>query len=195
MKRITKLCQPPLDNWNDWSRADRSYSGQRAGSRKAYFVLLQVHCFLNGIFCCQDGGTLNGVGQWGGSASYSNYTLSSNSTYRLRLINAGTFAAVRFSVDNHIITVVEADGTPVEPYDVSGLVIDVAQRYSVLLRTNQTSGAYWMRSTIQQGSFTVGVASVYNASPHQLTASNDSMTSRDSMGTYWVLFDMESVIM
>ncbi|GAA5919729.1 hypothetical protein JCM5296_000104 [Sporobolomyces johnsonii] len=102
-----------------------------------------------------DAGTINGVGQWGsGTPSYSNYTLQPESSYRLRLANAGSFAAVRFSVDNHTLEVVEADGTDVEPYVVEGLVIDVAQRYSVVLRTNQTSGAYWMRNTIQEDAFT-----------------------------------------
>lgn len=105
----------------------------------------------------QDSGTINGVGQWGSplSTAYSNYTLSQNKTYRLRLSNTGSFASTRFSVDSHVLTVIEADGTPVVPYQVSGLVIDVAQRYSVLLTTNQTSGAYWMRSTVQQDAFTV----------------------------------------
>lgn len=109
------------------------------------------------LMLLQDGGTLNGVGQWGSplSTSYSNYTLSPSKTYRLRLSNTGSFAAVRFSVDSHVLTVVEADGTPVVPYKVTGLVIDVAQRYSVLLTTNQTSGAYWMRSTVQEDAFTV----------------------------------------
>lgn len=99
------------------------------------------------------------MGQWGSSTpSYFNYTLEPNSTYRLRLSNTGSFAAVRFSVDSHVLTVIEADGTSVTPYDVSGLVIDVAQRYSVLLRTNETAGAYWMRSTVQEDSFTVSTS-------------------------------------
>ncbi|KAL8291388.1 hypothetical protein RQP46_002366 [Phenoliferia psychrophenolica] len=102
-----------------------------------------------------DSGTINGIGQWGlGPPSYSNYTLLPNSTYRLRLSNTGSFAAVRFSVDSHVLTVIEADGTSIVPYEVSGIVIDVAQRYSVLIRTNETAGAYWFRGTIQQDSFT-----------------------------------------
>ncbi|KAI5474342.1 multicopper oxidase [Pseudohyphozyma bogoriensis] len=103
-----------------------------------------------------DAGTINGVGQWNAdnNAMYSNFTLAANQTYRLRLSNTGSFAATRFSVDDHTLTVVEADGTPVEPYVVSGLTIDVAQRYSVLLTTNQTAGAYWMRSALQQTQFT-----------------------------------------
>ncbi|BGP57007.1 hypothetical protein JCM8202_004558 [Rhodotorula sphaerocarpa] len=104
-----------------------------------------------------DSGMINGVGQWGSFASYANYSLESNSTYRLRLTNAGAFAGAVFSVDNHTLTVVEADGVLVEPYEVSSLPIYVAQRYSVLLRTNQTAGAYWMRYTVSQDAFTYTV--------------------------------------
>lgn len=104
-----------------------------------------------------DAGTINGVGQWGSFASYANYSLESNSTYRLRLTNTGAFAGAVFSVDNHTLTVVEADGVLVEPYEVSSLPIYVAQRYSVLLRTNQTAGAYWMRYTVSQDAFTYTV--------------------------------------
>ncbi|KWU44544.1 hypothetical protein RHOSPDRAFT_17827 [Rhodotorula sp. JG-1b] len=102
-----------------------------------------------------DSGTINGVGSWGSfNSSFTNYTLAANSTYRLRLANTGSFAAASFSVDDHPLTVVEADGVLVEPFTVSSLDIDVAQRYSVLLTTNQTVGAYWMRYTVSQDAFT-----------------------------------------
>lgn len=102
-----------------------------------------------------DSGTINGVGSWGSfNSSSTNYTLAANSTYRLRLANTGSFAAASFSVDDHPLTVVEADGVLVEPFTVPSLDIDVAQRYSVLLTTNQTVGAYWMRYTVSQDAFT-----------------------------------------
>ena len=45
----------------------------------------------------------------------------SMSSYRLRLVNTGSFATTRFSVDNHPLTVIEADGTFVDPVVVAGL--------------------------------------------------------------------------
>ena len=72
-------------------------------------------------------------------------------------MNTGSFASVRFSLDYHPLTIIEVDGTLVEPYTVSGLVIAVAQRYSVLIHTNQTSepsGNYWMRTALQTDMFT-----------------------------------------
>ena len=47
-----------------------------------------------------DGGTINGVGQYGSSnTSFFNVTLEPNKTYRLRLVNTGSFVAMQFSVD------------------------------------------------------------------------------------------------
>lgn len=66
--------------------------------------------------------------------------------YRYRLINTGAFAPFAFSVDNHTLSVIEADGTMVRPLDVHRLEIAVAQRYSVILHANQTATNYWIRS-------------------------------------------------
>ncbi len=85
------------------------------------------------------------------------YTVERNKTYRLRLVNTGSFASIRFSVDNHPLTLIEADGTLLAPTQVTGVTVAVAQRYSVLLHANQTSnanGTYWMRATVQSDMFT-----------------------------------------
>nr|UNR78498.1 putative laccase [Schizophyllum commune] len=105
-----------------------------------------------------DASVINGVGQFSSCWSipeedrpsceakaanpdYFTYDLEPNKTYRLRLINAGSHASIWFSVDSHALTVIEADGTPIEPQVVSSLQIHVAQRYSVLLTTNVTAGS------------------------------------------------------
>lgn len=78
-----------------------------------------------------------------------------NKTYRLRIINSGSLVAEQFSVDNHLLTVVEADGTAVEPVVASSVFPVIAQRYSVLITTNQTAGAYWVRMNLDSSAFTV----------------------------------------
>ena len=87
--------------------------------------------------------------------TYPKYTVERNKTYRLRLVNSGSFPAIRFSVDNHPLTLIEADGTLLAPTRVSGVILAAAQRYSVLLYANQTSanGTFWMRATIQSDMF------------------------------------------
>ncbi|KAI0696184.1 multicopper oxidase 2A [Cytidiella melzeri] len=103
-----------------------------------------------------DGGVLNGLGQYGSGGDYFNFTVESNKTYRIRLVNTGSFASIRFSLDYHPLTVIEVDGTLVQPYTVTGLTLAVAQRYSVLIHTNQTEGdgRYWMRTGLQSDMFT-----------------------------------------
>ena len=68
--------------------------------------------------------------------------------YRLRLINSGSIGEFQFSVDNHTLAVIEADGTVLEPVSVHRLEIAVAQRYSVILTANQTAANYWIRATL-----------------------------------------------
>ncbi|KAI0092238.1 multicopper oxidase 2A [Irpex rosettiformis] len=103
-----------------------------------------------------DGGSLNGLGQYGGGGDYFNFTLEDDKTYRIRLVNSGSLAPIRFSIDYHPLTIIEVDGTFVKPYVVTGLTIAVAQRYSVLIHTNQTEGhgRYWMRTLLQSNMFT-----------------------------------------
>ncbi|EJD50994.1 multicopper oxidase [Auricularia subglabra TFB-10046 SS5] len=105
-----------------------------------------------------DTGTINGMGQYSVNGSqvgtYYNLTLTPNTTHRLRIVNSGSFADVRFSVDGHPLTVVETDGVEVTPYVVAAVQVSVAQRYSVLLTTNNTAGAYWMRAVVQEDMFT-----------------------------------------
>ncbi len=66
-----------------------------------------------------------------------NLTLPAGTSHRLRLINSGTFLATRFSIDGHNLTVVEVDGTSVEPVTVSGVNLAVAQRCSVIVHLDQ----------------------------------------------------------
>ncbi|KAF9234957.1 multi-copper oxidase laccase-like protein [Melanogaster broomeanus] len=71
-----------------------------------------------------DSGLING--QMTGSSM----VLEPNLRYRLRLINMGTLTQFVFSVDEHVLSVVEADGTSLQPVDVHRVPLHVAQRYS-----------------------------------------------------------------
>lgn len=83
------------------------------------------------------------------------FTVEHGKRYRYRLINTGAFATFEFSIDNHALSVIEADGTATEPLSVHRLDIAVAQRYSVILNANQSSGSnYWMRA--QMNTFCFG---------------------------------------
>ncbi|KAK4234026.1 multicopper like protein [Achaetomium macrosporum] len=115
-----------------------------------------------------DNGLVNGVGYFNCSmyGADSGYTCYDNSTYavlsldvntrtRLRLINTGAFAEFDVSADNHTLSVIEADATLVNRVLVHRVPIHVAQRYSVILHSNQsTSTNYWLRGSMITNCFT-----------------------------------------
>lgn len=71
------------------------------------------------------------------------------------MINTGAYAEFMVSVDNHTLSVIEADATLVNPYSVQRLPIHVAQRYSFVLNANMsTETNYWMRANMITGCFT-----------------------------------------
>jgi FtsP/CotA-like multicopper oxidase with cupredoxin domain len=83
------------------------------------------------------------------------FTVEHGQRYRYRLINTGGFATFQFSVDNHPLSIIEADGTATKPLPVHRLEIAVAQRYSVIFSANQSdSSNYWMRA--QMNTFCFG---------------------------------------
>lgn len=64
------------------------------------------------------------------------------SKLRLRLINPGSLGHLRFSIDNHVLKVVEIDDTPIKPIFVQEISLDPGQRYSVIVHLNQ-GGCKW----------------------------------------------------
>ncbi|SPQ18182.1 018d7d51-946b-47ca-b38e-41bb42f0dc64 [Thermothielavioides terrestris] len=115
-----------------------------------------------------DNGLINGIGYFNCSSydADSGYTCYDNSTYsvlslepntrtRLRFINTGAFTEFDVSIDNHTLSVIEADATLVKPVTVHRFPIHVAQRYSVVVETNQsTSTNYWLRGAMITSCFT-----------------------------------------
>lgn len=80
--------------------------------------------------------------------SAENYTASipveAGKTYLFRIINAGGLVPLNFAIANHNMTVVRADGTYVEPFELTSLEVNLAQRYSVLVNADQDPDtSYW----------------------------------------------------
>ncbi|KAG0306509.1 hypothetical protein BGZ98_002237 [Dissophora globulifera] len=69
-----------------------------------------------------------------------------NRRYRLRIVNTGAAAPFLFSIDNHTMQVIEADGVDLNPFMVDSLSINAGQRYSVIVSANQNVQNYWMRA-------------------------------------------------
>jgi FtsP/CotA-like multicopper oxidase with cupredoxin domain len=79
-----------------------------------------------------------------------NVTVDEGKTYRLRLINAAQLVMVNFAIANHSMTIVQVEGTNVEPIMVDSLDISPGQRYDVLINTDKDPGAYWIETTVRE---------------------------------------------
>lgn len=100
---------------------------------------------------------INGVGQFSGN-SYANVSVDSNKTYRLRIINGASGNYMRFSIENHNLTIVSgkvyvhcnslADGHLVEPYVTDTILIQIGQRYDVLIHTDQPVSNYYINAVV-----------------------------------------------
>jgi len=78
------------------------------------------------------------------------YTVVPGKRYRLRIINMSALVDMHFSIDNHNLTIIEADGVDYLKTVVPNLEINVAQRYSVIITADQPVQNYWIRASPMQ---------------------------------------------
>lgn len=86
-----------------------------------------------------------------GIESNTSFIVQPNTTYRLRLINAGTSFPLKFGIDGHTLNVVATDGADTETLEVDSIHIHTAERYDCLVTTHATPMKYQMRiSTLER---------------------------------------------
>jgi L-ascorbate oxidase len=96
--------------------------------------------------------------------------VQSDKTYLVHIANGGVSAMLNVAIQNHVMTVVELDGIPCKPLEVSSLDLHVGQRAGVLINTDQPKGVYWIsaivrgRSAVRKG----GALLVYDGVSHNL---------------------------
>jgi FtsP/CotA-like multicopper oxidase with cupredoxin domain len=105
-----------------------------------------------------DGALINGLNQRDCSAlphrkcdnftaTLPSFNLAADANHRLRFINVGALAAFQVSVDEHEFSITEVDGTDIFPVKETSLLINAAQRYSLVIRTDQaTAKSFWLRA-------------------------------------------------
>jgi len=70
-------------------------------------------------------------------------------TYRFRLVNAGQLVLMNFAIAGHTMTIVQAEGTSVEPIaNVTSLDLTPGQRYDVLVTMDQDPGSSHLIETV-----------------------------------------------
>lgn len=91
---------------------------------------------------------INGIGRYIGGpfVPLSVINVQRGKRYRFRLIAMSCDSNFIFSIDNHDLTVIEADGENTAPLVVDSLQIHAGQRYSVVLNANQPVRNYWIRA-------------------------------------------------
>ncbi|KAF9441138.1 multicopper oxidase [Macrolepiota fuliginosa MF-IS2] len=106
-----------------------------------------------GIISAADSTLINGKGRYpdGPSVDLAVVNVEQSKRYRLRLVSISCDPDFMFSIDNHELTVIEVEGTPVEQYTINTIHIFAGQRYSVVLNANQTVGNYWIRALPNTG--------------------------------------------
>ncbi|KAI3476732.1 hypothetical protein L1887_61696 [Cichorium endivia] len=89
-------------------------------------------------------------------SDYPAIALQRNKTHRLRIVNVGSVGHQTFSIDRHALTVIEADGSLIVPYNTTRLSVAPGQRYSVLVPAHQTvelGGSFWLRTEMHHECF------------------------------------------
>ncbi|XP_022299973.2 uncharacterized protein LOC111108406 [Crassostrea virginica] len=73
------------------------------------------------------------------------FKVKQNVSYRFRVIGVGALFPFRISVDDHMLTVIESDGYPIQPIVAESFIINPGERFDFVLEANQTVGNYWIR--------------------------------------------------
>jgi FtsP/CotA-like multicopper oxidase with cupredoxin domain len=79
--------------------------------------------------------------------------IQSGNRIRLRIINHSSYFSYWISIDSHPLEIIEIDGVEVEPISANGLYVNIGQRYSVLIKADQTKGNYYIRAQLVQSCF------------------------------------------
>lgn len=77
--------------------------------------------------------------------------VQSGKSYRFRIVNTALDSHFKFSIDNHVLTVIAADFIPIKPYQTKVLNVGIAQRYDVIVHMDQKNVAsdFWVRADPQ----------------------------------------------
>jgi FtsP/CotA-like multicopper oxidase with cupredoxin domain len=95
---------------------------------------------------------INGKGRAAGDTKspLASLEVKKGETVRLRLINGSSTFQLRFRVDGHPLNVIATDGAPMRPVTVDNLILNVGERFDVLLKADQ-DGSHWIRAATLDG--------------------------------------------
>ncbi|KAG1733195.1 laccase, partial [Suillus paluster] len=155
-----------------------------------YHVVAPVLSHLNIGGITGNSTLINGLGRYQGGpkSKLAVVKVKHGKRYRLRLVAMSCHSNFIFSIDNHNLTVIEADGELTEPLLVDSLQILAGQRYSVVLHANQSVDNYWIRAfpNTPDSSFVDGQSSAilrYNGAPVAEPTTNQTTSTMSLVET------------
>ncbi|KAF5341080.1 hypothetical protein D9611_005994 [Ephemerocybe angulata] len=106
-----------------------------------------------GLVPTPDSTLINGKGRYAGGPTVPLTTIvvQPNTRYRFRLVSMSCDPNFTFKIDGHTMTIIEVDGTNVQPLTVDSIQIFAGQRYSFVLNANQAISNYWIRANPNVG--------------------------------------------
>ena len=122
---------------------------------------------------------INGKGRYTGGPAVplSVINVQQSKRYRFRIVAMACDPAFTFSIDQHKMTIIEADGEYTVPHVVDSLQIFAAQRYSVVIIADQPVSNYWIRADPNRGDS--GFAGGINAAVFRYEGAPESEPSTD----------------
>ncbi|KAL0932593.1 multicopper oxidase [Colletotrichum truncatum] len=101
-------------------------------------------------------------------------TLTKAKRYLLRVISTSFDTSFIFSIDNHILTIVEADFVPVTPINTTSVLVAIGQRYHIIVEANPVrncsdsrqnpipkDGNFWIRTFVPESCGVPGTTPKY----------------------------------
>ncbi|KAJ3568848.1 hypothetical protein NP233_g5440 [Leucocoprinus birnbaumii] len=106
-----------------------------------------------GLVPTEDATLINGLGRYidGPNSPLAVISVESGKRYRMRLVSISCDPNFVFSIDSHLMTIIEVESTNVDPLEVDSIQIYAGQRYSFVLNANQPVDNYWIRALPNAG--------------------------------------------
>ncbi|KAH8433918.1 uncharacterized protein LDX57_011554 [Aspergillus melleus] len=154
---------------------------------ESYYTILEQILSIPPSFPNVDNNLINGHGADNNEAGvgFARFNFTSGKKHRLRLLNTGSNANQKFSIDGHVMTVIANDFVPLEPYTTEVITLGVGQRTDVVVEAaGKPEDAYWMRASIDMDCLnatatykTVRAAIYYEKADSSATPTSNSTAS------------------
>ncbi|KAL5012095.1 hypothetical protein ScPMuIL_010646 [Solemya velum] len=129
-----------VNDWlNELTLNRFSHHHQAGGDNKPSSMLIQGRGRMTGYMDTESNKT--------SYTPYSKFDVERGRRYRFRIISNGILnCPIQVSIDDHSLMMIASDGNSFEPLEVESFNIYAGERFDFVLRTDQETGNYWIRT-------------------------------------------------